>query len=625
MARVIMPDVRAEIPGPEGEVIQDAFRQLEDQLGDVGAIRTIGGFSVGALGTSAMTSFYQTFEDPILPGWLERHAGSPTVTYPSNGQAGGKALRVTGSKFFVEFPANIPIDSNVTYRFRVRFRHTTEATTDDYMSFGVQMVAADGTTIIDHNGGADPAEYAPYIAHRVSVKYGAVNQWYTFEGYAGGYGNAYDGASADSGAPRPWETGASYFRPVIEVFENGVGTDGVVEVDYISVQIITETPEVNDLLTSVSGRSAGTIAGTINPSGTIANGMVVADSILANAVVAGKLAVGSIDADNLIVNNTILAGSLNIVEISEIVNDLGIMVNGRLQWASGGYLDMDASGTDTVMYHPGFMLTADGDAIFSGELSAASGTFSGTITAASVIASDSFTASNPVFDGRVRVKGNQADGQFYLDYTGWELTGAAIIGGVNTWEMALYNDGAKVNMRFKRNSGVDGHWIFQEDFEVHDAFIHTGTNAGFFGATPVDRPGATEDLKAALASLGLLTAGGASPLDLEGGALTAGALTAAAGTFSGNVDVDGATTVDNFTVAGSISHSGGNIGFFGATISAQKADIGQTIDSTTGTSGSTINQVNGTFDDATLNDNFASLVTKINDLRATFRHYGLMA
>jgi hypothetical protein len=54
------------------------------------------------------------------------------------------------------------------------------------------------------------------------------------------------------------------------------------------------------------------------------------------------------------------------------------------------------------------------------------------------------------------------------------------------------------------------------------ALRHTGTTLGFFNATPVTKPGSTSDLKAALTTLGLMTPGGASPLDLNGGELFSG-------------------------------------------------------------------------------------------------------
>lgn len=49
-------------------------------------------------------------------------------------------------------------------------------------------------------------------------------------------------------------------------------------------------------------------------------------------------------------------------------------------------------------------------------------------------------------------------------------------------------------------------------------------NIGFYGVTPVARPGATADLRTSLVNVGLLTGGGATPLNLNGGALTAGSV-----------------------------------------------------------------------------------------------------
>jgi hypothetical protein len=57
-----------------------------------------------------------------------------------------------------------------------------------------------------------------------------------------------------------------------------------------------------------------------------------------------------------------------------------------------------------------------------------------------------------------------------------------------------------------------------------------GAKLGFFNATPVVQPTSTTDLRTALINLGLYATGGASPLNLNGGALTAGSATLAAGT-----------------------------------------------------------------------------------------------
>jgi hypothetical protein len=72
---------------------------------------------------------------------------------------------------------------------------------------------------------------------------------------------------------------------------------------------------------------------------------------------------------------------------------------------------------------------------------------------------------------------------------------------------------------------------------VDGANISTGTTTGtkigtttsqklaFFAATPIVQPVNTTDLRAAIINLGLLASGGATPLDLNGGALTTGIAT----------------------------------------------------------------------------------------------------
>ena len=92
--------------------------------------------------------------------------------------------------------------------------------------------------------------------------------------------------------------------------------------------------------------------------------------------------------------------------------------------------------------------------------------------------------------------------------------------------------------------------------------IGTATNQklAFFGATPVAQPGATADLRAALIALGLLATGGASPLNLNGGVLTAGSAAIADG---GNISVG--------TSAGTQIGTATNqkVGFFGHTPEVQ--------------------------------------------------------
>lgn len=59
---------------------------------------------------------------------------------------------------------------------------------------------------------------------------------------------------------------------------------------------------------------------------------------------------------------------------------------------------------------------------------------------------------------------------------------------------------------------------------ISAALDHDGTTVGFFGVTPATRPAATDDIKDALTTMGLLQGTSATPLNLDGGALTAGAI-----------------------------------------------------------------------------------------------------
>lgn len=70
------------------------------------------------------------------------------------------------------------------------------------------------------------------------------------------------------------------------------------------------------------------------------------------------------------------------------------------------------------------------------------------------------------------------------------------------------------------------------------------------------------------------------------------------------------------------------LGFFNATPVTQRTDIGALTDSTTGAAGGTLGSVSSTVaagDGETINDNFASVLDKINGIRVVLRDLGLMA
>jgi hypothetical protein len=110
---------------------------------------------------------------------------------------------------------------------------------------------------------------------------------------------------------------------------------------------------------------------------------------------------------------------------------------------------------------------------------------------------------------------------------------------------------------------------------------------GFFGATTVDKAGATEDLKDLLVAYGLMTDSGATPLNLDGGDITCDGITATSLSVSGlasfasdiSITASGDLTVDTVT-ATSLAISGLST-FSGSVTMGDNEDI--ILQTTTGT------------------------------------------
>ncbi len=83
--------------------------------------------------------------------------------------------------------------------------------------------------------------------------------------------------------------------------------------------------------------------------------------------------------------------------------------------------------------------------------------------------------------------------------------------------------------------------------------------------------------------------------------------------------------VPRLTVFTEFKHAtSATLGFYGTTPTTQQADISALTDSTTGSANNTVTDVGGSFNQATLNNNFADLIDQINLLRSLLRAYGLM-
>lgn len=145
----------------------------------------------------------------------------------------------------------------------------------------------------------------------------------------------------------------------------------------------------------------------------------------------------------------------------------------------------------------------------------------------------------------------------------------------------------------------------------------TGDKLAFLGATPIARPANTVDIVVLLSNLGLRVAGGNPPLNLGTGAITCGAF-----------NVGGLTTVtdgQNIAVGTTTGTKVGTaaaqkLGKWGAAPIVQPASANQAAlaalttvaltNSTTGTATTTLNDVGGSYTQATLNNNFATLAVQ---------------
>lgn len=101
------------------------------------------------------------------------------------------------------------------------------------------------------------------------------------------------------------------------------------------------------------------------------------------------------------------------------------------------------------------------------------------------------------------------------------------------------------------------------DLTVTGELAHSGSTLGFFGATPTTKPGATAEMKGALAGLGLLTDGGATNLNLDGGDITCDDITA------GGVEATQGVLIS----AGGFLHQAGTVTFWNGTGQASKPTV----------------------------------------------------
>lgn len=142
---------------------------------------------------------------------------------------------------------------------------------------------------------------------------------------------------------------------------------------------------------------------------------------------------------------------------------------------------------------------------------------------------------------------------------------------------------------------------------------------GFFGATAVAKPANTDDLRTALINLGLYTTGGATPLNLNGGALGSGTHTLTDGS---NVVV-GSTTGTKFGTA-----TTQKMGWFNATPVVQQTQgaitNSVTVGGSTGVIADFTDLTTYATDAPTIRNDIYQLALGLQGCIAALRTYGLL-
>jgi hypothetical protein len=350
-----------------GERVDEVFSVLTTELKYLKSADTtsVGGTPSAQIGSSGL--FYQTFEADIST-WTKR-TDAGTITYPTNGKAGGRAFRSAGGESFYEFPEKIPFDPDRLYRIRTRVRMVTEPASagESGIFVGVHAYEADGVTLLDRDGGADTTKPHWVAMAESNMNSRVEGSWYTFTGYFSGEGAGEATPSTDADSPRSLEAGARYMSPCFIL--NSVAGTGVSEIDFISIDVLTEGDESNQVLKDVVDRGAGRVN----------TGKVVADSCdiprlsdinvdigeVTTGLISGETVVIDLD-DNLTNVITVRASSTGSVTFS-VTKGGTIYPRGNLIVGGGSLLTGDitnignftrrldvnpASGTSGLQYTP---------------------------------------------------------------------------------------------------------------------------------------------------------------------------------------------------------------------------------------------------------------------------------
>lgn len=194
---------------------------------------------------SGTAVFLETFER----NWEERWANvgndaSVVVTYPNNGQFGGRVLRAQ-RMIWIASNDNVPFDPSALYRISGRIRRTAASGSgNEFVYIGVEGVGTDGVTFINQAGANSRTSQHYNCASAFDMSGVAVGTWRDFVGWFRGHTTTNFGVAANNDSPTGLRTGVAFFRPMCILNYNG-GT-GTMEIDYIKVERLTSPDDADN-------------------------------------------------------------------------------------------------------------------------------------------------------------------------------------------------------------------------------------------------------------------------------------------------------------------------------------------------------------------------------------------
>lgn len=189
--------------------------------------------------------FFETYEVDLSSAVWAQVTGDLTtgVTYPSNGQAGGRVVKVSALQKWwrLQLAHKIPFDPSKLYRMRARVRRTADGGAGTKQFYcGVAGVDAAGA-LNNFQGNVEDSSQHYICAAGANQELWTVNEWQEFTGWFKGWAATGDTTpSTDPRNPRRLHQDTRYFCPLTIVNYDGTGQMDDVEIDYLAIDVFDE-------------------------------------------------------------------------------------------------------------------------------------------------------------------------------------------------------------------------------------------------------------------------------------------------------------------------------------------------------------------------------------------------